>query len=61
MEEKMKKPTGIAVDDLRKMLVELNNKAHNKFERLGFDDREHRIIGYRQALKDFAAKFYINL
>ena len=57
----MKKPTGIAVDDLRKMLVELNNKAHNKFERLDFTDRESRIIGYRQALKDFAGKFYINL
>ena len=56
-----KRPTGVALDDLRKMLEELHNKAHNKFEKLDFFERESRIVGYRQALKDFAAKFYINL
>ena len=56
-----KKPTGVEINDLRKILQELYNKAHNKFERLDFTERESRITGYRQALKDLGAKFYINL
>lgn len=57
----IKKPTGVAIGDLKEILQELHNKAHNKFERLDFTDRESRITGYRQALKDLGAKFYINL
>ena len=56
-----KKPTGVEINDLRKILQELHNKSHNKFERLDFTERESRITGYRQALKDLGAKFYINL
>ncbi len=59
--KKKKRPKGIATGDLEKMLKKLNSTAHNKFERLDFTDRESRIIGYRQALKDFAAKFDINI
>ena len=56
-----KRPKGIATDDLEKMLKKLHSKAHNKFERLDFTEREERITGYRQALKDFAEKFNINI
>lgn len=49
-------------EDLYKLFLRLFNKVNDKFNtQLPFEEREARMLGYRQAIKDIAAELEIKI